>query len=368
MLKKSQLIETQRAAGAEFAENLGWEVPLRFSSVNDEYEILHKDAGILDLSACGVFELKGEDRTRFLHGMVTNDIKALQPGNGCYAALLTPQGKMIADLRVFCLEDSYVLTVEPSLRDSLAPSLRKYIIGDRPQLLDRSEELAILSFQGSKALEILSHLISGPLPLPPFGHLTCEIGGLRAQICRVDRIVHIGYDIILERSNLVDFWQLLMEKGKLMGAKPVGLEAYNIHRIEAGIPWYGLDMDESTLPHEAGLEKNAISLTKGCYIGQESVARITYRGQVNRRLTGLLLASNQPASKGDKIFKGEQEVGWITSSAYSPGLQKAIALGYVRRDSLETSTSLRVRHDDGSLECEITTLPFTTTLKPLPST
>ena len=123
------------------------------------------------------------------------------------------------------------------------------------------------------------------------------------------------------------------------------------HRIEAGIPWFGLDMDENTLPIEAGLEKSAISFNKGCYIGQESVARITYRGHVNRKLVGLRLSGSQPASKGDKISKDGHEVGWVTSSAYSPNLKTAIALGYLRREVLEPGTAVIIEHGDERCGC-----------------
>src|SRR6185295_17304853 len=139
---------------------------------------------------------------------------------------------------------------------------------------------------------------------------------------------------------------------------PVGFESFNVHRIEAGIPWYGLDMEENTLPIEAGLERDAISFNKGCYIGQESVARITYRGHVNRKLVGLGLSGNQPVSKGDKVSKDGQEVGWVTSSAYSPNLKRAIALGYLRREVLEPRTTVLVESGDGSVSGEVTPLPF----------
>jgi len=138
----------------------------------------------------------------------------------------------------------------------------------------------------------------------------------------------------------------------------VGFESFNVHRIEAGIPWFGLDMDENTLPIEAGLEKSAISFNKGCYIGQESVARITYRGHVNRKLVGLSLSGNRPASNGDKISKDGQESGWVTSSAYSPRLKIAIALGYLRREVLEPGTVVLVGTGEEAVRAQITPLPF----------
>jgi len=359
MSKKLPLHDTHEAAGASFMDLFGWQVVRTFSSVHSEYWTLQESGALIDLSCSGIFELKGDDRTRFLHGMVTNDIKSLIPGGGCHAAFLSPQGRMTADLHVFCAEDSLILTTEPAGRERLGPALRKYIIGDRSLLIDRSEELAVLSLQGPKATELLASLLSHPLPQKlPYDHSESVLAGVKARICRVDRTRAGGYDLIVERQNLPLVWHLILESGKNEGVHPAGFESFNVHRIEAGIPWYGLDIEENTLPIEAGLEKDAISFNKGCYIGQESVARITYRGHVNRKLAGLSLSGDQPVSKGDKISKDGEEVGWVTSSAYSPNLKIAIALGYLRREVLEPGTAVFIESSDGDVDAEVTPLPF----------
>ena len=359
MSKKLPLHDTHEAAGASFMDLFGWQVVRTFSSVHSEYWALQESGALIDLSCSGIFELKGDDRTRFLHGMVTNDIKSLTPGGGCHAAFLSPQGRMTADLHVFCAEDSLILTTEPAGRERLGPALRKYIIGDRSLLIDRSEELAVLSLQGPKATELLASMLSQPLPLKlPYDHFESMLAGAKTRICRVDRTRTGGYDFIVERENLPVVWHLILERGKNEGVLPVGFESFNVHRIEAGIPWYGLDMEENTLPIEAGLERDAISFNKGCYIGQESVARITYRGHVNRKLVGLNLSGDQPVSKGDKISKDGQEVGWVTSSGYSPNSKRAIALGYVRREALEPGTTVFIEFTDGGVNAQVTPLPF----------
>jgi glycine cleavage system T protein len=359
MPRKLPLHEAHQAAGATFLECCGWEVPARFSSIEAEHEALGKRAGLLDLSHSGTIEVSGDDRVRFLHGMLTNDIKSLQPGKGCYAAFLTAQGRMVGDLRVFCLSDTLLLTTEPCVREKLAPALAKYVIGERPRLVDRSDELAILSVQGPCASQALSQLSTAlVLPEEPFDHLEAVVADTRIQVCRVKRAGAGGYDLILPKTNLSKLWKLLLEQGRACGLQPVGLEGYNIQRIEAGIPWYGFDMDESTLPIEAGLEKSAISFNKGCYIGQEPVARITFRGHVNRKLSGLLLAGECPASRTDKVFSGDQQVGWVTSSGYSFSLRRPIALCYLRREVLEPGTSLRIETDKGPIESRVASLPF----------
>jgi len=364
MSKKLPLHEIHRAAGASFIDLFDWQMVLKFAPDDSEYWALHRSAGLIDLSSSGIFELKGEDRARFLHGMVTNDIKALVPGRGCYAAFLSPQGRMTADLRVFCTEDSLILTTDPAGRQKLGPALRKYIIGDRPLLLDRSEELAVLSMQGPKTPEVLSGIFSQALPLElPYDHGEVSLAGGRTRICSVRRTNMGGVDFIVERQGLAALWNLILETRQQGAVQPVGFESFNVHRIEAGIPWLGLDMDENTLPIEAGLEKSAISFNKGCYIGQESVARITYRGHVNRKLVGLTLSG--PASNGAKISKDRQEVGWVTSSAYSPSLRRAIALGYVRREVLDPGTVVLVGSGDRE-HATVTSLPFPETQPPAP--
>jgi folate-binding protein YgfZ len=359
MSKKLPLHDIHEAAGASFMDLFGWQIVQKFSSADSEYWALQKSAGLVDLSCSGVFELRGDDRTRFLHGMVTNDIKSLTPGGGCHAAFLSPQGRMTADLHVFCAEDSLILTTEPAAREKLGPALRKYIIGDRSLLEDRSEELALLSLQGPKANALVTKILSEPLSLErPYDHFEATLAGAKARICRVHRTSAGGCDFIVERQSLPLVWDLILANGKNDEVQPVGFESFNVHRIEAGIPWYGLDIEENTLPIEAGLEKDAISFNKGCYIGQESVARITYRGHVNRKLVGLCLSGIQPASKGDKVSKDGQEVGWVTSSGYSPNFKRAIALGYLRREVLEPRTTVLVESGAEGVAAEVTLLPF----------
>src|SRR5262245_10828070 len=357
MMKKLPLHDVHQAAGAKFTQLSGWEVPAEFSSIDSEYRALQRSAGLIDLSCSGTLELKGDDRTRFLHGMVTNDVKSLPPGGGCHAAFLSPQGRMTADLRILCCGESFLLSTEAACREKLGPALRKYIIGDRPLLLDRSEESGLLSLQGPKATELLASMLSQVPALEPlYSHFEAALAGVQVRICRVHRTTTEGYDLIADRQDLAGIWNAILEKGKPAGVQPVGFESFNVHRIEAGIPWYGLDMDENTLPIEAGLEKTAISFAKGCYIGQESVARITYRGHVNRKLVGLTLSNSRPASKGEKIYKDDQDGGWVTSSEYSPALKTAIALGYLRREFLTPGNDVLIGTD--GVGSRVTALPF----------
>ena len=359
MLKHSPLYECQRDSGARFTNLFGWEIAETFSSLNEEYEALRRAVGLLDCSQSGVIEVRGDDRTRFLHGMLTNDIKQLRPGNGCYAGFLTPQGRLVGDMRVYCLEESLLITVEPCLRSKVPLALGKYIIGGRPELIDRSENLSILALQGRQPFRLLEKLSPGIQPFAqPFDHQEREVLGITIRICHVSRVLDDRYDLIVPTNRLIDLWKKLLETERGVDLAPVGFNALNIRRVEAGIPWYEFDMDEKTLPLEAGLEKNAISLTKGCYIGQESVARITYRGQVQRKLAGLIIAGDILATKGDRVFKEEQEMGWVTSNVFSIALNRPIALGYLRRDAFEVGTVLRIEHSGATLGATVSSLPF----------
>ena len=358
MPKRSPFFESQRDLGADFAECRGWEVPDRFTSLEEEYAALGHEAGLLDLSIQSVVELRGRDRSRFLHGMVTNDIRSLSPGQGCYALMLTPRGRILTDMRVLCLEDALMLVIDSDLVEKDLALLRKYIIADQVEVIDRSADLAMLSLQGPKAAEAIAGLCPEPsLPEAPFEHRLIHLENLPARCARMRRTASGGYDFMVSGAHSVDLWNLLLQAGKPAGLRPVGLEASNVHRLEAGIAWYGTEMDEARIPLETGLEE-AISYSKGCYVGQEVVARATYRGQVNRKLMGLLLSSGEPAQGADKIFRNGKEVGWVTDSAYSPRLRQAIALAYVRREAWDPGTTVAVESQGARTDAEVTQHPF----------
>jgi folate-binding protein YgfZ len=238
-------------------------------------------------------------------------------------------------------------------------ALGKYIIGGRPELVDQSQDLSILALQGRQPFRLLEELCPGIRPFDQlFDHRVQDILGITVRVCYVGCALDDRFDLIVPTNRLIDLWKKLIETERGVAISPVGFSALNIRRVEAGIPWYEFDMDEKTLPLEAGLEKNAISLTKGCYIGQESVARITYRGQVQRKLAGLIITGDMVAAKGDKVFKEEQEMGWVTTSVLSIALNCPIALGYLRSDVLDAGTVLRIEHSGSSLEAIVATLPF----------
>ncbi|HVN80602.1 MAG TPA: aminomethyltransferase family protein, partial [Terriglobia bacterium] len=342
---------------SSLANSLGWEIPERFSTFLEEYHALRDSVGVLDVPNAAILEARGRDRVRFLQGMLTNDVKSLQPGRGCYTALLTHQGRIVADLQVYCTEESLLLVANPSLRQKLLPSLKKYIIADQVQLSDRSGDLGILSLQGPGAAGLLAQIGSIEPPNQQYDHLEVSMFGSPVRLCRHSRTQQGGYDLILPSEKRSELRTTILTAGGGGAAWPLGWEAYNTNRVEAGIPLYGLDMDETHLPLEAGLQP-AISFTKGCYMGQEIVARATYRGQINWQLSGLLLPDLIPVTGGTKILKDGKEIGRITSSVYSPALSRGIALGYLRREFTEPGANLSVDRGGEEITCVVASLPF----------
>jgi len=354
---KTSLAAWHAAHGAVFINDRGVELPDRFTDPIDEYRAVREKAGLIDLSFRTQIRMTGEDRVSFLQGMLSNDVKSLNPGSGCLAALLTEQGRIVADLCVYESDDCFLLDVEVRIKDKVMDTLSRFIIADDVEMEDLSEAQTTVALQGPLASHTLE-ATGASITLPKeFQHCEAVIGGVAVRIIRANVTGEGGYEIIVPSAQSETVWRTLLEAGTSLGICPVGLAALNILRIEAGIPWYGIDMDEGRIVVEVGLEQ-AISFKKGCYLGQEVVERATARGRVNRKLSGLIVQSDQIPVPGEKLFQDGQDVGWITSAAYSPRLAKPVALGYVRREQGEQGTQLRIDRQGTPMIAEVTTLPF----------
>ncbi len=345
------------AHGARFAEVRGSEVVDSYGDVAGEYAALHSGAGILDLSMRGRLCLTGADRQRFLHGQVTNNVQDLKAGQGCYAALITAKGRMQSDLNIYSLENELLLDFEPGLAAAISQRLDKYIIADDVQIVDISALYALLSVQGPKSAALVS---AGGFLLPEGGDRCFartehpDFG--ESYVVNHSRTEMAGLDLFVPSAALT----AALDRLRSGGATPCGWHALEIARVESGIPRFGADMDETNLPPETGVETRAISYNKGCYIGQEVIARLRTYGQVAKALRGLRLddASTHLPERGDKIFFAEKEIGYITSSVRSPKLNATIALGYVRRERNAIGTRLRVKSKETVAEAMIVELPF----------
>jgi len=343
--------------GGQFGEVNGMEVVEHFGDPLAEYAALRKAAGVFDLSFRGRLCLTGADRTRFLHGQVTNNVKDLAVGQGCYAALTTAKGKMQSDLNIYCLRDELLLDFEPGLTLEVAQRLDKYIIADDVQVVDMSPHYGLLSVQGPEAGTIVLNAglnLKLPSEAMSFTHGTDP--GLGEIYCmNQPRGPSPGFDLFVPIPGLKTAATKLLSAG----AQPAGWQALEILRIESGIPRFGVDMDETNLPPETGIENRAVSYTKGCYIGQEVIARIRTYGQVDKSLRTLRLVDDlkQLPNKGDKLFRNNKEAGFITSAVASPRFKANIALAYIRRESNVPAAELTLHSDAGESPATIMELP-----------
>jgi folate-binding protein YgfZ len=301
--------------------------------------------------------MTGEDRHSFLQGMLSNDVQSLQPGQGCAATLLTEQGRIVADLHVYACETSFLIDVDARIKHKMIEALDRFIIADDVEMEDLSEQQFTLAIQGPLASQVLEAAGATAALENAFQHAETTLADTPIRIARVDGTGVGGYEIIAPTPQAEAVWQALLQAGEPVGACPVGMTALNILRIEAGIPWYGLDMDEGRIVLEVGMEQ-AISFNKGCYLGQEIVERASARGRVNRKLSGLLIQADMPPHSGDKLFHDGHEVGWITSTVVSPRLGRPIALGYIRREHLDPGTQLQIDRNGTPMIAEVAVLPF----------
>ncbi len=356
------LHEFHRGLDASFAEVNGVQVVAHYGDALAEHAALRASAGILDLSCRGRLCLTGADRLRFLNGQVTNNVKDLKPGQGCYAALVTAKGKMQSDLNIYCLGEELLLDFEPGLSTGIAERFEKFIIADDVQIVDLAAQYGLLTVQGPKADAVLDKLAPGlALSGQPLHFSKVSDATLGDIYCmNHPRGAAAGFDLFVPAAALAAVSDKLIAAARELGGRACGWQALEMIRIEAGIPRFGADMDETNLPPEAGIEARAISYSKGCYIGQEVIARIRTYGQVAKSLRGLLLPDDlgELPARGEKLFHADKEVGFVTSALASPAFRKNVALAYVRREHNEAGTLLQLKRGEREHSAKIVPLPF----------
>ncbi|MGV3757695.1 MAG: YgfZ/GcvT domain-containing protein [Verrucomicrobiota bacterium] len=337
------LHEFHELQDAQFTEVNGLEFVATYGDVAAEYRALKESVGFIDLSNRGRICLLGADRLKFLHGQVTNDVQGLKADCGCYAALVNAKAKMESDLYIYRLADELLLDFEPGLTEKITTRLDKYIIADDVQIVDVAPHYGLVSVQGPNAAAAVTALGLVPtLPATPLQWVKDNIPDVGdIYVMNQPRLGTTGFDIFIPSAGLGMIADKLLAATKAQGGRACGWEAFEAARIEAGIPRYGVDMDETNLAPEAGLEKNAISYTKGCYIGQEVNARIRTYGQVAKSLRRLELSGvSELPVKGTKLQVAGKDVGYLTSAVHSLGGRQILALGYVRKEHKEPGTVL----------------------------
>ena len=346
---------------ARFAQVNGEEVVDDYGDASAEHAALAGAAGVVDLGFRSRLCVTGADRARFLHGQVTNDVKNLQPGQGCYAALVNAKGKLESDLNIHCLRDELLLDFEPGMAARVQQRLEHFIVADDVQLVDVAPLYGLLGVLGPAAAGMMGQSGTGwTLPQLPFSSTTVSDPAHGDVV-----IVHqshgaaIGFDLFVPAASLAAVAKLLIAAAMSSGGRACGWQALERIRIEAGLPRFGRDMDETNLAPETGLETRAIAYDKGCYIGQEVINKLRTFAHVNKSLRGLKLAAdlNTMPARGDKLLHDGREVGHVTSALASPALGN-IALGYVRSQCNAPGTELIVRTAAGEFPARVVPLPF----------
>ena len=384
-MKPLVLHEFHQGLGARFAELSGAEVVRDYGDWLAEYGALRESAGVIDLSFRSRICLVGADRARFLHGQVTNEVKRLVVGQGCYAAITTAKGRLESDVSILALADELLLDFEPGLTETVSQRLEKFIVADDVQIVDAAPHYGLLSVQGPKAADVVRALgLFANLPAPPLGSMKISDETLgEIYLATHGRLVTerrapsrpesknelpiagtvpgapTGFDLFVPSNSLGAVADKLIAAAKQIGGRAVGWQASEVARIEAGIPRFGADMDGTNLPLECGIESRAVTYNKGCYIGQEVINRIHSVGHVNRELRGLRLTAELQSlpARGDKLFHAGKEVGYVTSAVKSPSLDANIALGYIRREAGQIGAELTLRTATGESPAKIVELP-----------
>jgi folate-binding protein YgfZ len=309
--------------------------------LSEYYKAATEKAAVTELDSFGIVKLTGSERVSWLQGMITNDVEQLPAGAGCYAAHLTPQGKLVAHMRVFKDDDALWLSLERASIPKLIAAFDKLLIMEDVQMADASNEFSILALLGPQA----------PARLASWLGQTPNLQGLHSHYKFDDsRIIvsQLGYDIWVPRGQADNVLRSLADRG----VAPIDHGTWDVLRTEAGIPIYGVDIDETTMMPELG--ESGISYDKGCYIGQEVVAKVKYIGHVNRRFVGLLMSGNDIPELKSPVRKGGRDVGYITTALFSARLNKPVALGFVSRSAYAPGSEVEV----GTGTATIADLPF----------
>lgn len=336
----------------------GQDVIVSYSGVNAEYDALRASAIVVDRSHRGRLRFFGEKSGEALTGLVTNDVVGAHPGHGQYGAALSAKGRIVSDLRVFASQGAYFVDTPPRSWAAFLAMVKKYVNPRVSGYRDESHAIRDIGIFGPDARRIVAAIFAvnadALAALPIFGHVSVDCDGAQVMIARSPDIGVEGYELFVPFEQFDTMW----DRAVAEGATPAGLGAWEIARVEAGRPEWGLDMDDTTIPQEANFDElDAISYTKGCYIGQEVVARVHFRGHVNRHLRGLRSAgADAPPTGAQLIDDSGNHVGDVRSSVSSPRLG-GIALGMVRRE-VAPGMSLNAKWEAGERRVDVTALPF----------
>lgn len=347
--------------GARMGLVQGAPVVMGYGRGETEYGALSGTVGWMDASSRGRLVLLGGDRRRMLNGQVTNQVKDLESGQGCYAFLVNAKARILSDLNIFALADELLLDCEPGMGEKVAARLEQFILSEDVQVVDAAPHYGLLTVQGPRAERAVAAMgWECPLPETSMSWVTVGDGGQGViYLMRHARLGSDGFDLFVPVGGMEAMAERLEGVVREAGGCAVGEEAWEVVRVEAGVPRYGVDMDETNLAPETGLEARAISYTKGCYSGQEVIARIRTYGQVAKALRGLKLEGEWEVlpGRGTKLYRGTKDVGFLTSVVRSPAWGGVVALGYVRRECHGPGSEMAVGGVEGP-KATVVPVPF----------
>ncbi|MDQ3389123.1 MAG: aminomethyltransferase family protein [Gemmatimonadota bacterium] len=371
---ESPLRQQADALGAVWGEVAGRSVPRHFGNGAAEYRAVRESVGIAHRSDQAQIRVWGRDPVKMVQGLITNDLAGAPPNQGVYAAMLTPKGRTIAELRAFRRGAAGGVEVLLDLPREAVEGTREHLKKFVPPLFARwadvSEEHGCIGVYGPRARELTGRVLGTEVPeLAEDGFVDSSFGSEPLLVVRTLYAgLEEGYDLFAAAPALPALWDALLAQGADLDVRPVGFGALETLRVEAGRPRYGYDLTEEVIPTEAfeasGLLPRAISFTKGCYTGQEVIVRIAHRGHVNRHLRGLLLGDAPTPVPRTPLHHPEtgKQIGWTASAAVSPLLGQTIALGYVRRE-IAPGGNVRVGSAEGA-EATVAALPFEEARRP----
>ncbi len=335
-------------------------MPAHYGDATAEYTAVRNAVGLSDLSHRGKLRVTGEDRIKWLQSILSNDILPLQPGQGRYSSFLTHKGKMLGYFRVYIQNDAVWLEDVGEVGDATFAALRKFLLyGTKAKMDNCADTWSLLLVSGPNAPETVKAAFGADVSALSLLHtMSVTINGQPALILRTEETGEHDFEVLLPADAVVPAWEQLLAAGAPSGITAVGAQARELLRIEAGFPKAGPDLNEEIVPPEANLEGKAFSLSKGCYPGQEVVARMDTYGNVRRHLVGLTIQDGTVPPRGSKLFSGDREVGWVSSAAFSPARNAVLAFGFPLRDFSAPNTELTVEVAGTRRPAIVHALPF----------
>ena len=337
-------------------------MPEYYGQAIEEHMAVRQGVGVADLSDRGLNRITGEDRVSWLQNLISNDIRPLNAGQGLPSAFMDHKGKMLAYFRVLFLEDSILLEDLGEVGETTYQHLKKFLLfGTKAKMENCLESWGILLVSGPSAPALIREAFSVDMAdAKPFTIHTGNMDGTPVLLLKAEETGEQDIEILVPHSELLNVWDRIWSVGQRFSLRAVGRKALESLRLEAGLPKVGPDINDRIVPPEANLEGKAFSLTKGCYPGQEVVARMDTYGSVKRRLVGLTLdlPDNQLPEPGAKLFIFDRAVGFLSIVAYSPVLKKPLAFGFPLRDFMKPGTALTVEVGDHRFPATVHSLPF----------